>query len=91
MPSVYAEQIKENFSVDIKLRIRSNKKWSDRMREYFLSQGSQWNEDVEQKVKAIVANAIPERITNINDVIIEQKSGFLTGLVMAVESMLNRD
>lgn len=91
-PNFYTEIIKEEFSVDIKCQeFRNNKKWSERMKNTFLSQGSQWNDSVEEKVKHVVAETIPNKITEISDILINAKSGFLNGLVTALEKMLDKE
>src|SRR5699024_5648588 len=90
-PAVYADMILEKFGVDINTpQFKGNKKWSDRLKETFLSQGSRWTETVEFKVKFEVANCIPEsnEIIRSEDVIIPQKSSFISGLVSAIEIML---
>lgn len=90
-PAVYADMILEKFGVNINTpQFKGNKKWSDRLKETFLSQGSRWTETVEFKVKFEVANCIPEsnEIIRSEDVIIPQKSSFISGLVSAIEIML---
>ena len=72
-------------------QFRGNKKWSERMKNTFLSQGSQWNDEVEEKVKYIIAQTIPSKITESNDILISTKSGFLNGLVTALETMLDKE
>lgn len=61
------------------------------MKNTFLSQGSQWNDEVEEKVKYIIAQTIPSKITESNDILISAKSGFLNGLVTALETMLDKE
>lgn len=91
-PNFYAEVIKNEFSVDInRQQFKGNKKWSERMKNTFLSQGSQWNDEVEEKVKYIIAQTIPSKITESNDILISAKSGFLNGLVTALETMLDKE
>lgn len=90
-PKVYSDIIKSTFSVDLNCKEFKNgkKKWSDRVRDAFLNQGSKWNSKIEENVKSVVANAIPIFISDIDAVIIQAKSGFIQGLVMAIENMLN--
>ena len=57
------------------------------MKRTFLAQGSRWTDKIEQDVKMAVARAIPET-GEIADLIIMQKAGFITGLVNAIETML---
>ena len=89
-PSLYAATILEKFSVNINCsQFRGSAKWSDRMRQTFLSQGARWTETIEGKVKIAVAQCIPDIISNIDDVVIPQKSGFLTGLAATAERMIS--
>ena len=90
-PKVYSESIKQAFNVDIAVtEFRGNKKWSERMKQTFLSQGSRWTSSVEEKVKLTVADSIPDNLgqTNVGKVVIEKKSGFLLGVVQALELMV---
>lgn len=43
---------------------------------------------MEKKVKMTVANAIPEIVDNVDNVLIREKAGFLFGLVSMVENMM---
>lgn len=91
-PALYAGAVLEKFNIDINCsQFRGKAKWSDRMREVFLSQGARWTETIESKVKIAVAQSIPEAIEIIDNVIIPQKSGFLTGLVSAIERLIAED
>lgn len=93
-PKIYAEAIKQEFSVNISAaEFRGSKKWSERLKNTFLSQGSRWTDTIEEKVKLVVANSIPEDIdsTTIDTIVIEKKSGFLVGLVNALEQMINNN
>lgn len=91
--NVYAKAISEEFHVDItdKTIFKGNKKWSEKIKDAFLSRGVLWTDKIEEKVKMIVANSIPDRIENINDIIIEQKSGFIQGLSDALEALLESE
>ena len=84
--SFYKEIISEQFSVDISHNaFRGNEKWSDRLKNTFLSQGTQYNETTEKKIKLLVAEAIP---TNLADVLNEHKRGSIDALVSALEAMI---
>lgn len=88
---VYSEAIKQEFNVDIAVpEFRGKQKWSERIKQAFLSQGSRWTDLIEEKVKLVVANSIPDDLnsTNIGKVVIEKKSGFLLGLTKALEVMI---
>ena len=83
----YVEQIKQKFSVDLSLgTFKGNKKWSDNVKDIFLSQGQQWTDTIEKKVKMIVAEAIPEE--NAEVVLNEHKRSSINALVNALEAML---
>ena len=57
----YQDLIFNEFGVNINVsEFRSNKKWSDRIADCFRSQGKQWNDSMEKRVKLAVASAIPE-------------------------------
>ena len=88
-PTLYQSTILEKFGVDINCsQFRGNAKWSERMKQCFLSQGSRWSEAIESKVKLSVAQCIPDQISNIDEIVIPQKAGFLTGLTEAVDRMI---
>lgn len=90
-PEIYATQIRSEFGIDITVsEFHSNEKWSNRLRQVFLSQGSRWTENIEKGIKLLVANCIPEStdIEDINKVVISQKAGFMRGIVNLVEDML---
>lgn len=83
----YVERIKQKFSVDLSLgTFKGNKKWSDNVKDIFLSQGQQWTDAIEKKVKMIVAEAIPEE--NAEVVLNEYKRSSIDALVNALEAML---
>lgn len=83
----YVEQVKKKFSVDLSLgTFKGNKKWSDNVKDIFLSQGQQWTDTIEKKVKMIVAEAIPEE--NAEVVLTEHKRSSIDALVNALENML---
>lgn len=92
-PRVYASAIKEEYNVDImdKTIFKGNKKWSDKLKDAFLSRGVNWTDTIEEKVKMIVTNSIPDSIGNIKEILIEQKSGFIQGLSDALEAMLESE
>lgn len=84
----YERIISDNFGIDINCsEFNGNDKWSERMKRTFLAQGSRWTDKIAQDVKMAVARAIPET-GEIADLIIMQKAGFITGLVNAIETML---
>lgn len=83
----YIEKIKDRFSVDLSVAtFRGSKKWSDNVKDAFLSQGQRWTETIEKKVKTIVADAIPDE--NADGVLNQHKRGSIDALVTALENML---
>lgn len=58
--TAYIEEVLSEFGVDLNVvEFRGNKKWSDRVSDCFRSQGKQWNDKMEKRVKLCVATAIP--------------------------------
>ena len=90
-PKIYKDAILNEFNVSLDCtEFRGNNKWSDRVKNAFLSQGAQWNDKVEEKVKYFVANSIPEKfnLSSIKDILIENKAGFIKGIVNILEKMI---
>lgn len=90
-PNIYKKVILEKFGVNIDVpEFRGNQKWSERLKKVFQSQGSRWSDSIELKVKFEVASSIPdsEKITNIDEIVIKEKSSFMQGLVSVLEVML---
>lgn len=90
-PVIYSETIKEKYGVDIKKRGSRKKKWSDRMRDIFLSQGASWSEQTESNVKELVANSIPRNAKTKDSILIAEKATFLEGLVTITETMISKN
>ena len=83
----YIEIIKEKFSVDLSVAtFKGSKKWSDNVKDAFLSQGQRWTDTIEKKVKMTVADVIPEE--NADAVLNQHKRGSIDALVIALENML---
>ena len=59
------------------------------MKQSFAAQGARWTDGIEKKVKLAVAHSIPDTIGNIDEVVIPQKSGFLSGLAATIERMIS--
>lgn len=90
-PNIYKNRIMDEFSVDLSASsFRGRGKWSERMKNTFLDQGTRWDDTTEKKVKLIVAESLPAEISpgTLRSVLIEQKAGFLAGLTTAIENML---
>ena len=82
---VYCEIIEKEFGVDLnKSEFRGNKKWSDRLRDLFLSQGKRWTESIEKRVKMVVANSL----SGLPDEdLISQKRSSLDALISSLEAL----
>lgn len=86
-PDVYINMIQDSFSVDLKRKeFKCNSKWSERMKNVFLSQGQRWNDTIEKKVKQIVADSFPDTVENA---LIEQKRGSIDALINSLELLLD--
>ena len=56
----YIEAIRDEYGVNLNVsEFRGHAKWSDRLANCFRSQGKQWSEAIEKRVKLTVANALP--------------------------------
>lgn len=85
----YIEAIRNKFSVDLGVTsFRNSKKWSDRVKAVFLSQGQRWTDAVEKKVKMEVTKLIP--VEDADSVLDEHKRGSIDALVNALENMLSQ-
>lgn len=83
----YLDAIREQFSVDLNVpNFRGSKKWSDRVKDVFCSQGQRWTDLIEKKVKLLVAESIPE--DNADSVLNVHKRGSIDALADAIENML---
>lgn len=83
--SIYQDDINNEYGVNIG-RLSGNKKWSDRMRDAFLTQGKQWNDKVESKVKCTVANSVKK---NPGNALNQHKRNSIDALVRSLEKMIN--
>jgi putative ATP-dependent endonuclease of OLD family len=87
-PDAYKDAIVDTrrFGVNIKVpEFRGTNKWSDRMRDVFLSQAKRWDEGTEKQVKQIIANTIP---SNSDIALNQHKRSSIDALVAAVETMI---
>ena len=85
--SIYSAKIREYFSVNIDVpAFRGNGKWSDRIRETFLSQGQRWTDAIEKKVKLLVAENVPVSLENTLN---EHKRGAIDALIASLETLLD--
>ncbi len=64
-PSVYAAALASKYRVTLQpAKLRSNKKWSDRVANAFKLQGKHWDQSVELQVKGAVADAVAANPAN---------------------------
>lgn len=84
--TAYAEAIFSEFGVDLNVaEFRGNKKWSDRVADCFRSQGKQWNDTMEKRVKLCVATALP---SNAELALDTHKRSSIDALVTALNSLI---
>jgi len=85
--SSYSKEVMGEFGVDLNASaFKGSKKWSDRVRSMFLSDGKPWSDTVESKVKHVVAHAVeksPSTALNIH------KRNSIDALVRSLESLLD--
>lgn len=87
-PSVYEQLFFTNYGINIKCKeFHSSKKWSDRMKDIFCSQGMIWSDSIERKIKYTLAENLPD---TLDEILIPQKSGFIDGLVTIIEMLISR-
>lgn len=60
--STYKQELESEYGVLIDVpEFRNNKKWSDRLKSVFLSQGKPWNDNIQAQVKNKVAECIAKK------------------------------
>ena len=85
---VYEEVLLREFNINLDCKeFRNNKKWSDKIKDVRLSKGGNWNDRIESEIKLKVAECV-SKCNNSEEILIIQKSGFVEGLVEALERML---
>lgn len=91
-PDIYRNAIEDKYSVKIdKQSLRGKNKWSVKMKTAFQKQGTKWTDSVERDVKLMVAESvISYNSTNSDDYLVNAKSGFIDGLVTAIEKMMEQ-
>ncbi len=88
---LYKNSIESKYAVDMnKSSFRGNKKWSERVKETFVTNGHRWGDRIENEIKMLVAHSVYE-CDNIDNILIPQKSGFIDGLIISIENMLGED
>lgn len=85
-PALYEELVKNLYRLTlISPKFKTNKKWSDRMREVFRQQGKRWNDQVESELKFKIAELVEAKPENALN---EKKRTSFNGLVVALEDRL---
>lgn len=85
---IYETNLLDEYGVDINCnQFRSNKKWSDRIKECFNSQGKLWNDNIEAQVKETVAKSLSKDVDNCLN---PHKRNSIDALVTSIESVLDR-
>lgn len=85
---IYKKEIEDEFGINLTKKIfRNNKKWSDRMRDTFFSQGKPWNDQIEQQVKYIVASSVK---SNPGKSLNAHKRSSIDALILSIEEKLKK-
>ena len=83
---LYKNRVYDEFGVNLDCgEFKSNKKWSDRVKQAFVSQGKPWNNGVEARVKHVVANCVKSKP---EDSLNSHKRGSIDAVVSNLEKML---
>ena len=84
----YESAIQDEYGVNLNVReFRGNQKWSDRVRKCFLSQGKQWTDAIEKRVKLLVASSLPDDPATALD---QNKRSPIDALVNALETLVSQ-
>lgn len=84
--ATYKDSIQQEFGVNLDVpEFRGNKKWSDRVSDCFKSQGKQWGDIMEKRVKLCVANALPSDPTIAFN---QHKRSSIDALVEALNALI---
>lgn len=84
--AAYEQSIFSEFGVKLDVNeFRGNKKWSDRVAACFKSQGKQWNDSMEKRVKLCVAEALP---SNPTIALNQHKRSSIDALVVALNTLV---
>lgn len=85
--AAYIGAVLSEFGVDLNVsEFRGNKKWSDRVADCFRSQGKQWNDTAEKRVKLCVAETLPsDPAVALN----QHKRSSIDALVTALNSLIS--
>ena len=86
--SLYRTSLETEYGIDLKTsKFKNNNKWSDRMKETYLSQGKPWDDSDEMKVKYSLAKIVEKNpLTILN---IHKRTSF-DALVKILEKRINQ-
>ncbi len=82
---VYKEKILEEFGVNLNNGFGGSRKWADRIKNSFNSNGKPYTEQVEKQVKLVVANSIASNPTNALCI---HKGNSILSLIESLESLI---
>ena len=86
--TAYWDQLQKIFNItrDVKnILDNNNAKWSDRLKNLFTSQGQVWDENIEERVKTIVADCI---VSRGKQAVLPYRESIIFSLVEKIENML---
>ncbi len=83
---VYKDEILENSGVSLNsAAFKNNQKWSNRIKNTYMSQGKPWNDKVEREIKGIVSQCVKK---NPDKALNEHKRNSVDALVTALEQII---
>lgn len=84
--ATYVDAVRQEFGVDLNTpEFRNSKKWSDRVADCFRTQGKQWGDAMEKRVKLCVATALP---TDPAIALNQHKRSSIDALVAALNALI---
>jgi hypothetical protein len=85
-PAIYQDGFLHKYGVNLSVReFRGNKKWSERIKASFQTQGKPWDDNVEKEAKAFVADAVA---ANPASSLHQNKRQSVDALVLALENLI---
>jgi predicted ATP-dependent endonuclease of OLD family len=84
--NIYENMVKNTYRVTLQSpKFRTNKKWSERMRDTFRQQGKQWNDRVERELKTKIAEIV---VQNPEIALSNKKKTAIVALISALEERI---
>ena len=83
--NIYRQSVIDTFNVDLDTgkMINKSKIWSDKVRDVFIDAGKYWDEDVENRIKYLVASCVSKSARNAVD---DTKCKVINKLVSIIEA-----